>query len=100
MTALTSGSDPIEKYKFAFKIYDFNGDGEISNGDLYHTVKLFVKDSLSDIYIQQLVDRTMQAADLDKDGVLSLEEFILFVQNANIEQLFSMDALDHLKGDE
>lgn len=97
LSALASSTDPLEKYKFAFKIYDFNGDGEISNGDLYHMIKLMCKDSLGDVHIQQLIDRTMQAADLDRDGVLSLEEFMVYVQHSNIEELFSMKALENIK---
>ena len=97
LSSLASGSKPIEKYKFAFKIYDYNGDGYISNGDLYHMIKLMVKDSLGDIHIQQLVDRTMQAADLDKDGLLTFEEFVSYVKSTNIEKLFSMDILDNLQ---
>ena len=97
LTALTSGSNPVDKYKFAFKIYDYNQDGEISNGDLFHVIKLLVKDTLPDIYIQQIVDRTMQAADIDHDGVLSFEEFILFVQSSNLEELFTMKALEDIR---
>lgn len=97
LTSLASKSEPIEKFKFVFKIYDFNGDGVISNGDLFNMIKLMVKNSLGDIHVQQLVDRTMQAADKDKDGVLSLEEFIIYVNNSNIEQMFSMSILDTLQ---
>ena len=60
-------------------------------------IKLMVKDSLGDIHIQQLVDRTMQAADLDKDGLLTFEEFVSYVKSTNIEKLFSMDILDNLQ---
>ena len=39
----------------------------------------------------------MQAADLDKDGLLTFEEFVTYVKSTNIEKLFSMDILDNLQ---
>lgn len=96
LTSLASKSNPMDKYKFVFKVYDFNGDNYISSGDLFYMIKLMIKDSLGDIHIQQLVDRTMIAADLDLDGLISFEEFVVYVRSANIEEMFSMKILDSL----
>ena len=60
----------------AFKIYDVNNDGYISNGDLFTILKIMVGDNLNDTQLQQLVDRTILQADKDKDGKLSLQEFV------------------------
>jgi serine/threonine-protein phosphatase 2B regulatory subunit len=38
-----------EKIKFVFKIYDMNGDGYISNGELFQVIKMMVGDNLNDI---------------------------------------------------
>ena len=63
------------KIKFAFRIYDVNDDGYISNGDLFRILKIMVGDNLNDTQLQQLVDRTILQADKDKDGKLSMTEF-------------------------
>ena len=63
------------KVKFAFRIYDVNNDGYISNGDLFRILKIMVGDNLNDVQLQQLVDRTILQADKDKDGKLSVGEF-------------------------
>ena len=38
-------------------------------------LKTMVGDNLNDVYLQQLVDRTILQADKDKDGMLSFLEF-------------------------
>jgi Ca2+-binding EF-hand superfamily protein len=48
-----------EKMLFTFKIYDVDGDGFISNADLYKVLKAMVGNNLSDTQLQQLVDRTI-----------------------------------------
>ena len=81
----------FEKLNFAFKIYDFDEDGYISNGDLFKTIKFFIGNSLMNIHIQQLVDRTMILADKDCDGKLSFDEFVDFVRDVSVYELFSMN---------
>ena len=81
----------LEKLKFAFQVYDTNGDGYISNGDLFYSLKLFTGKNLNDIQIQQVVDRTMLKADKDLDGKLSFEDFVDFVQDMRVYELFSMN---------
>jgi len=72
-------------------IYDINNDGYISNGDLFDSIKMFVGDNLTDIQVQQLVDRTIIEADKNKDGILSFEEFVEYVKGMSIQQMFSVD---------
>ncbi len=76
--------------KTAFQIYDINNDGYITNGDMFNTLRMLVGDNLTDIQIQQLVDRTMVAADKDFDGKISYEEFSLYCQDMKIAEMFSM----------
>jgi Ca2+-binding EF-hand superfamily protein len=76
--ALSVFADPEharEKLLFAFKIYDSNNDGFISNGDLYNMLKTMVGDNLEDAQLQQLVDRTIMQGDANYDGRLTFEEF-------------------------
>jgi serine/threonine-protein phosphatase 2B regulatory subunit len=83
-----------DKYRFAFQIYDTNGDGFISNGDLYRTLELLVGDNMENIQIQQVVDRTILLADKDFDGKISYDEFVNFVQNMRVHELFSINIFD------
>jgi serine/threonine-protein phosphatase 2B regulatory subunit len=94
LSALTNNANLDEKLKFAFQIYDMNNDGYLSNGDLFHCLKMLVGDNLTDIQIQQLSDRTLIAADKDLDGKISFEEFCNFVKDIQIQELFSMNMFE------
>ena len=59
----------------AFKVYDIDNDGFISNGELFQTLKLMVGSNLKDTELQQIVDKTIIAGDKDGDGKLSFKEF-------------------------
>lgn len=92
LSALTDYSyNKLEKLKFAFQVYDTDGDGFISNGDLFASLKLFTGENLNDVQIQQAVDRTMISADKDLDGKISFDEFADFVQDMRVYELFSMN---------
>lgn len=64
-----------EKLLFTFKMYDIDGDGKISNKDLFETLQIMVGTNLSEIQLQQIVDKTFIEADLDRDGYISFSEF-------------------------
>eukprot|EP00483_Globobulimina_turgida_P013404 UN13428 len=83
--------EKVAKVKFAFRIYDVNNDGYISNGDLFRILKIMVGDNLNDTQLQQLVDRTILQADKDKDGKLSVTEFQNFIQGSDIESKLVID---------
>lgn len=59
----------------AFKIYDMDKDGYISNGELFTVLKMMVGNNLKDAQLQQIVDKTIIFADTDGDGKISFEEF-------------------------
>ena len=46
---------------------------------------------MTDIQEQQLADRTMIAADKDMDGKISYEEFVDFVKDIKIGEMFSVN---------
>jgi serine/threonine-protein phosphatase 2B regulatory subunit len=75
----------------AFSIYDMDNDGFLSNGDLFKCLKMLVGDNLSDIQVQQLVDRTIIQADQDKDGKISYDEFVDAVKDMKIDEMFSVN---------
>ena len=56
-------------------MYDIDGDGFISNGELFQVLKMMVGSNLNDIQLQQIVDKTILEGDQDKDGRISFEEF-------------------------
>ena len=59
----------------AFRIYDMDNDGFISNAELFQVLKMMVGNNLKDTQLQQIVDKTICFADKDEDGKISFEEF-------------------------
>ena len=59
----------------AFKIYDIDRDGYISNGELFQVLKMMVGNNLKDGQLQQIVDKTVIYSDKDGDGRISYDEF-------------------------
>ena len=90
LAALSSTANEEAKLKFAFKIYDMDEDGFISNGDLFKILKIMVGNNLTDRQLQQLVDRTIIEADSDYDGLISYEEFTKMVKNLEITKKFTI----------
>lgn len=73
----------------AFKVYDMDRDGFISNGELFLVLKMMVGNNLKDGQLQQIVDKTIMEADKDGDGKLSFDEFVMMVSNT-VRILFFM----------
>lgn len=65
----------MSKCLVAFRIYDMDNDGFISNGELFQVLKMMVGNNLKDTQLQQIVDKTIVFADKDEDGKISFEEF-------------------------
>ena len=64
-----------------FKVYDIDHDGFIGNGELFQVLKMMAGDNLTDVQLQQIVDKTIVDADKDKDGKLSYDEFAMVIIN-------------------
>lgn len=75
LSLFTVRGDEERKLRFAFRVYDIDGDGYISNGELFQVLKMMVGTNLNDVQLQQIVDKTIREADLDGDGKISFEEF-------------------------
>lgn len=69
--------DKFAKLKFAFKIYDIDQDGFISNGELFTVLKMMVGNNLKEVQLQQIVDKTMIQFDTDLDGKISFENSVM-----------------------
>uniref|UniRef100_A0A3B3HX69 EF-hand domain-containing protein n=1 Tax=Oryzias latipes TaxID=8090 RepID=A0A3B3HX69_ORYLA len=63
------GGSREQKLQFAFRIYDVDKDGFISNGELFQVLKTMAGSNLKDWELQQVVDKTIISADQDGDGV-------------------------------
>ncbi|VDK72413.1 unnamed protein product [Litomosoides sigmodontis] len=59
-------------FRVAFRIYDMDRDGYISNGELFQVLKMMVGNNLKDNQLQQIVDKTILFHDKDGDGFVSI----------------------------
>jgi len=86
------GADKESKLRFAFRVYDIDQDGFISNGELFQVLKMMVGTNLKDTQLQQIVDKTIIIADKDGDGKISFEEFCAMVAtNTDIHKKMVVD---------
>lgn len=83
-----SGKD--EKLQFAFKIYDIDKDGFISNGELFIVLKIMVGSNLDDTQLQQIVDRTIMENDKDGDGKLNFTEFKNAIETTEVAKSLTL----------
>eukprot|EP00741_Cyanophora_paradoxa_P009416 tig00000144_g9120.t1 len=86
--------DKEEKLRFAFKVYDVDEDGFISNGELFTVLKLMVGNNLNDVQLQQIVDKTIIEADKDRDGMLSFEEFKSIIESTDLDTKMTIQFWD------
>lgn len=90
LSAFSNKGDKEQKLRFAFKVYDIDRDGYISNGELFIVLKMMVGSNLKDQQLQQIVDKTIMEADLDKDGKISFEEFTKMVENTDVSMSMTL----------
>lgn len=83
LSVLSSQTSKEEKLRFTFKMYDIDGDGRISNKDLYQTLRIMVGMNLTGVQLQQIVDKTFIEADSDRDGYITFEEFATLAMNSD-----------------
>lgn len=91
LSAFSSRGNKEEKLRFAFKVYDIDRDGFISNGELFIVLKMMVGQNLKDTQLQQIVDKTIMEADKDGDGKISFEEFTKMVENTDVSMSMTLD---------
>lgn len=93
LSAFSSKGNKEEKLRFAFKVYDVDRDGFISNGELFIVLKMMVGNNLKDVQLQQIVDKTIMEADKDQDGKISFEEFTDMVENTDVSLSMTLSML-------
>merc|ERR1711953_486632 len=74
------------KLKFAFRIYDMDNDGFISNGELFQVLKMMVGTNLRETQPQQIVDKTIIMYDKENKNKINFEEFCSVVGNMDIHK--------------
>lgn len=72
------------KTDFAFRIYDVDGDGYVSERDLETVLKMMVGDNIEEDSLQRVVKKVFDDADKDRNGLISREEFGSAVDVADI----------------
>ncbi|KAN0060954.1 Calcineurin subunit B [Thecaphora frezii] len=93
LSAFSNQGSREEKLRFAFKVYDMDRDGLISNGELFLVLKMMVGNNLKDQQLQQIVDKTIMEADKNGDGKLDFEEFQAMVANTDVAKQLTLEDL-------
>jgi len=75
LAQVANKADRRQKLAFAFRIYDIDKDGYISNGELFQALKTMVGSNLKDAQLQQAVDKTIMIHHKDGDGRIGFKEF-------------------------
>lgn len=83
------------RMRFAFDVYDEDGDGFISNGELFRTLRAMSGTQMKEEHLQQVVDRTIRDLDKDGDGRIGFDEWVDGVGRRN-GQLFDRLAIADL----
>ncbi|ODV89625.1 hypothetical protein CANCADRAFT_141451 [Tortispora caseinolytica NRRL Y-17796] len=93
LSAFTSNGPSLDKLRFAFRVYDIDRDGYISNGELFLVLKMMVGSNLTDEQLQQIVDKTIMENDKDGDKRLSFDEFTQLVQELDVAKAMNLDQM-------
>ena len=96
LTALSrfNPKESIEnKLQIMFKIYDVDGDGFISNEDLYEILIQLTGSNFENVSLQQIVDGTMLEISGNPEGLITFEQYKEFIikNNSKLLEKLSMD---------
>ena len=86
LSHLSTKEDKEEKLRFAFRIYDIDNNGFISDVELFQVLKTMVGDNLKDFQIQEIVDMTIRSADKSLDGRINFDEFCQIVEKTKVDK--------------
>jgi len=79
-----------EKLKFAFRMYDLDGDDHISKKELLAVLTMMVGDNITEEQLNSIAERTIMEADDDKDGFISFDDFCKVLERTDVEQKMSI----------
>merc|ERR1712133_39400 len=80
----------VEKLRFAFRMYDLDGDDKISKEELLAVLTMMVGANISEDQLVSIAERTIMEADDDKDNLISFDEFSKVLQRTDVEQKMSI----------
>jgi len=80
----------IEKLRFAFRMYDLDGDDKISKEELLAVLTMMVGANISEDQLVSIAERTIMEADDDKDNLISFDEFCKVLERTDVEQKMSI----------
>ena len=86
LSHLSTKEDKEEKLRFAFRIYDIDNNGFISDVELFQVLKTMVGGNLKDFQIQEIVDMTIRSADKSLDGRINFDEFCQIVEKTKVNK--------------
>ena len=72
LSAFSSKGNKEEKLRFAFKVYDIDRDGYISNGELFIVLKMMVGSNLKDQQLQQVCSISGPSEGVEESNVITL----------------------------
>ncbi|CAI4227686.1 unnamed protein product [Auanema sp. JU1783] len=76
MFSVFSEMAPLQlKLKYAFRIYDFDGDDHLGHDDLSKMIRSLTRDELTDEEVEFIIERIIEEADLDGDDRINYAEF-------------------------
>merc|ERR1712066_363171 len=79
-----------EKLRFAFRMYDLDGDDLISKEELLAVLTMMVGANICEEQLVSIAERTIMEADSDKDNLISFEEFKNVLARTDVEQKMSI----------
>src|SRR5699024_10908731 len=86
-TKLNSRED---KLRFAFKMYDLDGDEKISRDELLSVLHMMVGSNISTEQLANIADRTIMEADKNNDGAITFAEFASVLERTDVEEKMSI----------
>eukprot|EP00090_Calanus_glacialis_P003805 TRINITY_DN12840_c0_g1_i1.p1 TRINITY_DN12840_c0_g1~~TRINITY_DN12840_c0_g1_i1.p1 ORF type:complete len:195 (+),score=67.84 TRINITY_DN12840_c0_g1_i1:57-641(+) len=92
--AMNKMNSRMEKLHFAFRMYDLDGDDKISKQELLAVLTMMVGQNISTEQLISIAERTIMEADLDKDDLISFEEFAQVLERTDVEQKMSIRFLN------
>jgi len=79
-----------EKLRFAFRMYDLDGDERISKEELLAVLTMMVGANICEEQLVSIAERTIMEADTDKDNLISFDEFKKVLERTDVEQKMSI----------
>ncbi|KAH7645818.1 calcium-binding protein p22-like protein [Dermatophagoides farinae] len=79
-----------DKLRFAFKMYDLDGDEKISRDELLAVLHMMVGSNISTEQLANIADRTIMEADKDGDQCITFSEFCKTLERTDVEGKMSI----------